>query len=65
METRQRVGIVNIYLRGSYGGWALYAEKGHQISPTFRGDLRTALEQAKNWASTWSHWNIVVEEKDD
>ena len=64
VETGQ--GRVNIYLRESFNhSWALYAEKGHQLSPTFRGDLMHVIDQAKAWASTWPSWNIVIEDKNE
>lgn len=57
--------IVKVYLRSiSEHNWALFAEKGHQISQEFKGDLRLAKMQAEVWISSWTNWEVVVDESD-
>ena len=38
--------------------WAMFAPKGHQLGPKYRGDGYKAKLWAEAWVSTWPGWII-------
>lgn len=54
------MGSIIIELRKvGTGIWGLFAPKGHQVGPTFRGDKYKAIEWGKGWVSSFHNWTLT------
>lgn len=51
--------------RTSQHEWALFAPKGHQLGPKFRGDEYKAIEWAKAWISGFHNWILELDKEKD
>lgn len=54
--------VIIILRKVSTYEWAMFAPKGHQLGPRYRGDKYKAKEWADAWVSTWPEWIIKQEE---